>query len=60
LRLILVHSRSTILPELSESLGKFAQEKLAERGVEFMLEMRVVGAKAGVVMVRDKESGEVK
>ena len=59
LRLILVHSRSVILPELSESLGKFGQEKLAERGVEFFLETRVTGAKTGAVIVRDKESGEV-
>jgi NADH dehydrogenase len=54
LRLILVHSRDTILPELSPSLGKFAQEKLEERGVEFKLEMRVTGAKPGMVLLGDE------
>jgi NADH dehydrogenase len=54
LRLVLVHSRDTILPELSPSLGKFAQEKLEERGVEFKLEMRVTGAKPGTVLLGDE------
>lgn len=59
LRLILVHSRETILPELSRELGLFAQEKLEERGVEFLLEQRVVGAKPGIVEVRDKKTKQV-
>ena len=59
LRLILVHSRETILPELSRELGLFAQEKLEERGVEFLLSQRVVGAKPGIVEVRDKKTNEV-
>lgn len=59
LRFILVHSRDAILPELSKSLGIFAQEKLEERGVEFLLETRVTGAKAGAVQVRDKNTKEV-
>ena len=54
LRVVLVHSRDTILPELSPSLGKFAQEKLEERGVEFKLGMRVTGAKPGAVLLGDE------
>lgn len=41
LRVVLVHSGSTILPELSEKLGKYAQEKLAKRGVEIHLDTLV-------------------
>lgn len=41
LRIVLVHAGDTILPELSEKLGKYAQEKLAERGVEIHLNTRV-------------------
>jgi NADH dehydrogenase len=48
-RLILVHSRDTILPELSESLGRYAQEKLEQRGVEFKLGVRVTSATRGAV-----------
>ena len=58
-RFILVHSRDAILPELSRSLGIFAQEKLEERGVEFLLETRVTSAKPGAVQVRDKNTKEV-
>lgn len=34
LRVVLVHAGDVILPELSEKLGRYAQEKIAERGVE--------------------------
>ena len=34
LRLVLVHPGDVILPELSTKLGRYAQEKLAARGVE--------------------------
>jgi NADH dehydrogenase len=33
---------------LSVSLGKFAQKKLAERGVDFVLKARLIGTKADV------------
>ncbi len=46
---ILIHGRDTILPELSASLGKYAQEKLAQRGVEFKLGGRCTGAEPGKV-----------
>ena len=48
-RMILVHSRDIILPELSPELGRYAQQKLAERGVEFVLNTRVTGATANTV-----------
>jgi NADH dehydrogenase len=53
IRFILVHSRDTILPELSEKLGKYAQEKLEERGVEFKLGVRVTGAEPGQILLGD-------
>jgi len=44
IRMVLVHSGSGILPELSPSLGAFAQRKLGERGVEIRLGTRVTRA----------------
>ena len=52
-RTVLVHSRERILPELSETLGEFARQKLAERGVEFQLGVRVTGARRGGVVIGD-------
>jgi NADH dehydrogenase len=42
------------LPELSESLGKYAREKLEERGIEFKLGVRVTGAEPGKVFLGDE------
>ncbi len=41
LRVVLVHAGTTILPELSEKLGKYAQQKLRDRGVEIHLNTKV-------------------
>lgn len=41
LRVVLVHGGPRILPELSEKLGRYAQEKLAGRGVEIYLDTLV-------------------
>jgi NADH dehydrogenase len=41
LRVVLVHAGERILPELDEKLGKYAEEKLAARGVEIHLNTRV-------------------
>lgn len=41
IRVVLVHSGSTILPELGDALGNYAQKKLAERKVEIRLNTRV-------------------
>ena len=53
-RMVLVHSRDRILPELSPELGKYALEKLTERGVEFLLNVRVTGAEPGHVLLGDE------
>src|SRR5271156_5429819 len=55
LQIILVHSRNRILPELSETLGSYALERLRDRGVTFELEARVVAAQPGKVILPDKE-----
>jgi NADH dehydrogenase len=43
LRVVLVHPGDVVLPELGERLGRYAQEKLQQRGVELRLGTRVVG-----------------
>lgn len=55
LQIVLVHSRNRILPELSESLGRYALERLRERGVTFELETRVLDAQPGKVVLTNKE-----
>jgi len=53
LRIMLVHSRDRILPELSETLGRYAQRKMEERGVTFRLNTRLTDAQPGVVTLSD-------
>jgi NADH dehydrogenase len=43
LRVVLVHPGKVVLPELGERLGRYAQRKLQQRGVELRLETRVTG-----------------
>ncbi len=52
---LLVHSGQRILPELSESLGAYALERLRERGVEFRLGARVKDASPGAVTLDPPE-----
>jgi NADH dehydrogenase len=54
-RVVLVHSRDCILPELSESLGRYAQKKMEARGVEFRLNTRLADARPGTVVLSDGE-----
>jgi NADH dehydrogenase len=54
-RVILVHSGQRILPEISESLARFAHRKLVERGVEVRLGARLASATADHVNL---EGGE--
>ena len=54
-KVILVHSREHILPELSESLGRYAQEKMADRGVIFRLNARLKDFQTGAVLLSDGE-----
>ena len=55
LKILLVHARDRILPELSESLGHYAQESMAERGVTFRLNCRLSDYREGVVVMSDGE-----
>jgi NADH dehydrogenase len=52
---VLVHSRDRILPELSESLARYAQERMEARGVIFRLNTRLTDAGPGVVTLSDGE-----
>jgi NADH dehydrogenase len=54
-RIVLVHSRDRILPELSESLGEYAQKRMEARGVEFRLNTRLTDAREGMVVLGDGE-----
>jgi NADH dehydrogenase len=54
-RVVLVHARDCILPELSESLGHYAQTKMEQRGVEFRLNARVSDAHPGIIVLEDQE-----
>lgn len=54
-RVVLVHARERILPELSGSLAHYAQEKMAARGVQFRLNARLADAKPGLVVLNDGE-----
>jgi NADH dehydrogenase len=55
LNVVLVHSRDRILPELSESLARFAQERMEIRGVSFRLNSRLIDARPGVVVLNNGE-----
>lgn len=46
LKVVLIHSRERILQELNDDLGLYAQKKLAERGVQMVLNARVSEATA--------------
>ncbi|WP_248355357.1 NAD(P)/FAD-dependent oxidoreductase [Anaeromyxobacter oryzae] len=50
-RVLLVHAGDRILPELSASLGAYAEARLRERGVEFALGARVADARPGAVVL---------
>ena len=55
LEIVLVHARDRILPELSESLGRYAQESMAMRGVTFRLNCRLNDCAPGRVILSDGE-----
>ena len=55
LSVVLVHARGRILPELSESLARYAQGRMEARGVTFRLNTRLTDANPGVVSVSDGE-----
>jgi NADH dehydrogenase len=53
LRFVLVHAGPVILPELSEKLGRYAQEKLTARGVEIRTGTKVSGYGDDGVLLSD-------
>lgn len=55
-RIVLVHPNAVILPELGEDLGRYAQRKLADRGVEIRTETRVSGYSDRGVEFKDGEA----
>src|SRR6266850_1301134 len=52
-RVVLVHSGAVILPELGESLGRYAQNALARRGVEIRLNTRVTAMTEKEIFLSD-------
>jgi NADH:ubiquinone reductase (H+-translocating) len=54
-RVVLIHGGSFILPELGETLGRYAQKKLGERHVEIKLDSRVAAYENGVIQCNDGE-----
>jgi len=53
LRFVLVHHGPAILPELGDRLGAYARQKLANRGVEILLDTAVAGFSGNVVRLAD-------
>jgi NADH:ubiquinone reductase (H+-translocating) len=53
LRIVLIEATRTILPELGEKLGAYALEKLAGRGVEFIMNTSVKSLADGEVRLSD-------
>jgi NADH:quinone reductase (non-electrogenic) len=43
LRIVVAHGGETLLPELSESLGRYAKKQLIRRGIEVLLKTEVTG-----------------
>ena len=54
-RVVLIHGGAVILPELGETLGVYAQEKLRRRLVEIKLRTRVIAYSDGAVHCDDRE-----
>ena len=60
LRVVLVHPGEVILPELGDKLGRYAEKKLAERGVEILVNTRVTGVTENGVQLSTGEEIESK
>lgn len=56
LKLTLIHPGEVILPELSPRLGKYAQRKLEERGIEVLAHSRVTSYDGAVIDLADGKS----
>jgi NADH dehydrogenase len=55
-RVVLVHSGTRILPEVSESLSEYALRKLRSQGVEVMLGARIAGCTGDQVQLEEGEA----
>ena len=53
LRLVLVESHATILPELGAELGRYARSKLEQRKIEFRLGVKITAVSAQAVSLSD-------
>ncbi len=53
IRVVLIHSGATLMPEMGERLGRYAQRELEKRGVEVLLNTRVRAVTAGKVYFKD-------
>ncbi|HEX6850251.1 MAG TPA: NAD(P)/FAD-dependent oxidoreductase [Candidatus Polarisedimenticolaceae bacterium] len=60
LRMVLVHSQEVVLPELGPELGRYAQRKLAERGVEIRTSARVSRVEGDLVRLTDGTTVEAR
>ena len=56
LRTVLIEAGNTILPELGPKLGNYAQEKLTQRGVEFLMKTSVKSVSDGEVRLNDEST----
>jgi NADH dehydrogenase len=52
-RVVVVHSGTTLLPELGGDLGRYAERQLAAQGVEIVLGSRIVGLENDAVVLAD-------
>jgi NADH dehydrogenase len=52
-RMVLVHPGEVILPELSEKLGRYAEKKLADRGIEIRKKTKVTAVEGRRVTLTD-------
>jgi NADH dehydrogenase len=55
IRVVLLHGRPPILPELPEDLGRFAQALLQKRGVEIRVNTRLAGATGDAALLQGGE-----
>ncbi|MCA9291829.1 MAG: NAD(P)/FAD-dependent oxidoreductase [Phycisphaerales bacterium] len=53
LRVVLVHSGEVLLPELGERLGRYAQRKMEQRGMEVLTSVRLSGVSSEEVVLSD-------
>jgi NADH dehydrogenase len=56
MRWVLVEASGRILPELSDDLASYAQDRLRERGIEVALETRLDSAEGGLIRLSDGRS----